>query len=800
MLPKPPFVVGITGNLDPLGYDDDYENCMASPAMQELREQIFAILDWIRSEDGWLDPEGRRFDPLASDMDKDGQDPGWHGLGLIDTPILIISSLAPGIDTLVVEAALDYSQERDADIRVAAPLPFPIGPGTSGAPIYPRCSSFQYPGAKERFLRVSERIPPSALFEVSLDRDLCGGSLQEAEDHLVALDPASGSPMRYLRYRAAGDYVAVHSDLLLAIHDSKDDPPDPENLFSAGTSTIIECKRRGLTWELLDTANNFSWADNGPVLVVPWRRTKNHPSPGTNASEPEGVDGDTPWKNMDPLALLHPYDTLPGAGASAAMWQEEGNNRFRRVLKRQEEFNKLPVHASREGAELASMCGESIVPGLISQNQPETVTAAYARTLEPLSRIRRRAADTASRLDSCKATVLLRLFILIFSGALLFGLSGDWQHEGYVASPPPEGPPVFSHDPVSWIRTLLLFGTICSFASAAVIFHRYRRAGYEEKRYDYRALAEAFRVQFYWLLVGTGRSVSSNYMQRQRDELDWIRYAVSSAAIPLENSRRSFLALDRCSQALILDAARTRWVAAQADYFRKSSTGLAKRGRIMQGRGWILGATALLSILAMALASALPSLLEAASTHWFLVTLTLIVIGILLIILPWDRILAFIPRKPKATSRVPAGTEFLAWDFKNPKNWGFSLILATLIFPVTLWLGNISTLLPDQENWWITLTAAALLGGGASIAWVERNFIHELTRQYASMADLYSHANRRLADLISRYREAPPQTPPSPRILGEIHDLFYQVGCEALDENAEWLSLHRARPTELFMA
>jgi hypothetical protein len=38
------------------------------------------------------------------------------------------------------------------------------------------------------------------------------------------------------------------------------------------------------------------------------------------------------------------------------------------------------------------------------------------------------------------------------------------------------------------------------------------------------------------------------------------------------------------------------------------------------------------------------------------------------------------------------------------------------------------------------------------------------------------------------------------RLVAEVQDILYQVGCEALSENAEWLILHRARPLELFMA
>ncbi|NJM54806.1 MAG: hypothetical protein HC841_01735, partial [Verrucomicrobiae bacterium] len=89
-------------------------------------------------------------------------------------------------------------------------------------------------------------------------------------------------------------------------------------------------------------------------------------------------------------------------------------------------------------------------------------------------------------------------------------------------------------------------------------YFRHESSGEESWRFDTRAIGEALRVQFYWLLTGTGRVVSSDYMQRQRDELDWIRYIVSSLAIPAEAWRREFLGLDHNVRFLLLKAAHKR--------------------------------------------------------------------------------------------------------------------------------------------------------------------------------------------------------------------------------------------------
>ena len=43
---------------------------------------------------------------------------------------------------------------------------------------------------------------------------------------------------------------------------------------------------------------------------------------------------------------------------------------------------------------------------------------------------------------------------------------------------------------------------------------------------DYRALAEALRVQFYWRLAGLNDSAAASYLRKQLDELRWIRDAL----------------------------------------------------------------------------------------------------------------------------------------------------------------------------------------------------------------------------------------------------------------------------------
>ena len=128
------------------------------------------------------------------------------------------------------------------------------------------------------------------------------------------------------------------------------------------------------------------------------------------------------------------------------------------------------------------------------------------------------------------------------------------------------------------------------------------------------------------------------------------------------------------------------------------------------------------------------------------------------------------------------------------------MVVASVVLATAFFLGGRSQHWPDENNTWIILTGAALLGGALSVAWSERNFFSEEGRIFRSMGNLYTCANRRLTELLDRYEKCGDNAPEATRLLSEIQDLYYQIGCEALNENAEWLIQHRSRPLEPFMA
>ena len=94
------------------------------------------------------------------------------------------------------------------------------------------------------------------------------------------------------------------------------------------------------------------------------------------------------------------------------------------------------------------------------------------------------------------------------------------------------------------------------FSAIAALFLWHKRFDAQGRYLDYRALAEALRVQFYWRLGGLSDSASASYLRKQLDELRWIRDALRGTnTLPPPTQPRMDLVLKN-------------WVHGQSQYYR----------------------------------------------------------------------------------------------------------------------------------------------------------------------------------------------------------------------------------------
>src|SRR5271166_539049 len=269
---KPAFVVGVTGHMD---LDPGHRD--------RVKVEVKRIFTWLRGSPG---KQNKNESNTAL----------GPGLDLKNTPIILLSSLAPGADQWVVEAA----REMDPPLRALAPLPFLKDQ-------YLEASTFKRDGvtkdeAASKFLA---EFPDEDAFVVRLrdELDLDDDALR-AKHNFIVTGP-DGKQERDRRYAAAGEYVAAYSDILIALTDKPIGQAETAMLDpneNQGARAIAELKRRGITPGLLPILPTLSWADNGPVIHVYAPR---------KPKEASGIAENWSCAEAKSLEVLYPYDCRP---------------------------------------------------------------------------------------------------------------------------------------------------------------------------------------------------------------------------------------------------------------------------------------------------------------------------------------------------------------------------------------------------------------------------------------------------------------------------------------------------------
>ncbi len=131
--------------------------------------------------------------------------------------------------------------------------------------------------------------------------------------------------------------------------------------------------------------------------------------------------------------------------------------------------------------------------------------------------------------------------------------------------------------------------------------------------------------------------------------------------------------------------------------------------------------------------------------------------------------------------------------------------MATYVAGVALWVCSFLAelhygWLPSQQNLWIIAIGMLLVAGALAAGWPERNLYAEHAFQFNVMASFLTRAERRLAGHLRVIDENPHSADVIRERIEAMQRVFYEIGIQTLDENTEWLMLHRARPFEPVMA
>ena len=122
-------------------------------------------------------------------------------------------------------------------------------------------------------------------------------------------------------------------------------------------------------------------------------------------------------------------------------------------------------------------------------------------------------------------------------------------------------------------RSPWALGLYLALFAGSIAYYEFRIGprGWQNRFQDYRALAEAMRVQLFWALAATPVAASDNYLRKQSGELGWIQFALRGPALW---AAALALALDSPQR----DMVTCGWIENQRNYFVGSDP------RVMAGK------------------------------------------------------------------------------------------------------------------------------------------------------------------------------------------------------------------------
>jgi hypothetical protein len=375
------------------------------------------------------------------------------------TPLTLLSPLAEGADRLAARIALRHGA------RLVVPLPMPRD-------LYE--DDFESEASRAEFAELLAAA--GQCFTLPL--------MSPAEE------VRRGGEARERQYEQVGAYIALHSQILIALWDGA------FTKLRGGTAEVITFQLQGVPEPYAKQLSPLDIVETGPVCHVVTPRAKN-PEPPAGAFEvrslyPRGIyvnstdeEGDEPAAEMD--------------GDAAARHYYDG------IFEHLEVFNRDAVqHEWRLADERASSR-----TWFLPEDRLTALPADLALIVENYL--------TADTLAIHFARRTRRALILLLSLAFLAAVCIDLY--GHVEE---------------WRPALLLYlYPLVLLGGALFWLFRVKRPEIQKKYLDYRALAEGLRVQCYWHLVGIRDSVAGHYLRRQKSELDWIRNGIRATDVAL---------------------------------------------------------------------------------------------------------------------------------------------------------------------------------------------------------------------------------------------------------------------------
>jgi hypothetical protein len=430
-------------------------------------------------------------------------------------PLLVVSALAEGADRLVARIALERGH------RLVAPLPMP-------PEVYE--TDFATQESREEFHALLARADP--WFVVS-----------EGRVQIPPEDRARG-------YALVGAYLAQSCQILVALWDGM------VTGKAGGTSAVVSFVREGVPSDLDALLNGKGTLAGVGDLDEPEGCGVIYHIPTPHASHPELPAG-------PPLLVTRFYPR-------SVLGDEAIAKRFDRIVASLDELNadlkalgtRLPVDPERRAGRFLKVDEERTLPvGLLFLRDQYVLADALSLYFQ-------------DRTKNARFVLLL----LVFLAVLIFGL---YAH----VTPLPAL--VFLYLGVIALAYFFWFlfagrgvdGSSSSWTTWLLsrVLPQRLQGNYQHKYLDYRAIAEASRVQFYWALAGLPDHVEDHYLRQHRTELDWIRVALRIARLLRDDFRILLPPSVPSGGRIRLEQTLAHWVEGQQRFFTRAALRDEKR-------------------------------------------------------------------------------------------------------------------------------------------------------------------------------------------------------------------------------
>jgi hypothetical protein len=449
------------------------------------------------------------------------------------SPFRLLSSLAPGADQLIADVA------EECGLEIMAPLPFP-------PELYSSSSTFEgSPVAAQTKLHGWLSSKRAKAWVVPFPQG------PDSKDQIGWQKFVQDREKRHSCYANAGGYIARHCHVLIGLWDGE---------FSganSGTEEIIEYKLHGKRPALFPWHEPLGSGDEiGPVYIIHTPRVgskespDHRPAPGELLVKIETLDYGVPseelwWKPSLVHRLRQPFSS-PSKSPLAA-WRQ-----FMEKMQAVDEFNR-DISSTSHKPELRQRLESKKKSSVWHLSEHGRVP----EELHHLLLLRETAAVLAAQLEGKFAKWQSALFFLVFLGVFIFDV---YDHASLFGS----NSEILSHKPVL-VRLFLLAIGACLAIAGWVWSQRLN-----ERRLDYRALAETLRVRIYWALAGIGISVADSYLGQLRGEISWARLTMKISAPPPMLWQERFQGQTPEHQLEQLRLVEKEWVNGQAKFYEDS--------------------------------------------------------------------------------------------------------------------------------------------------------------------------------------------------------------------------------------